>query len=120
MITYSPTTSDNLSHIIFVTGGTKSGKSEFAEHLAKKSNNLTYIALSESNSSDKKWQEKVNSHQKRRPKEWKLIETTNLLSILKEENAIMIQTAHDGFRTALCDHCFWDEKSAKAFKKNVK
>ena len=24
--------SDNISHIIFITGGTKSGKSEFAEH----------------------------------------------------------------------------------------
>ncbi len=44
----------------------------------------------------------------------------DIFSILKEENAIMIQTAHDGFKTALCDHCFWDEKSAKAFKKNVK
>ena len=29
---------DDLSHIIFITGGTKSGKSEFAEHLAKESN----------------------------------------------------------------------------------
>ena len=27
--------SDYSSHIIFITGGTKSGKSEFAEHLAK-------------------------------------------------------------------------------------
>ena len=26
---------DYLSNIIFITGGTKSGKSEFAEHLAK-------------------------------------------------------------------------------------
>ena len=90
MITYNSNTSDNFSHIIFVTGGTKSGKSEFAEHLAKKSKNLTYIALSESNSSDKEWQEKINSHQKRRPKEWKLIETTDLLSILKKENGPLL------------------------------
>ena len=27
--------SDDLSNIIFITGGTKSGKSEFAEYLAK-------------------------------------------------------------------------------------
>ena len=97
MITYNPTTFDSLSHIIFVTGGTKSGKSEFAEHLAKKSKDLTYIALSESNSSDKKWQEKVNLHQKRRPKEWKLIETTNLLSILKEENGPLLIDSIGGF-----------------------
>ena len=33
---------DNLSKIIFITGGTKSGKSEFAEHLAKESKKLSY------------------------------------------------------------------------------
>ena len=41
--------SDNLSHIIFITGGTKSGKSEFAEHLAKKTNKISYVALSKNN-----------------------------------------------------------------------
>ena len=32
------------SHIVFITGGTKSGKSEFAEHLAKKVKKLSYVA----------------------------------------------------------------------------
>ena len=36
----------NFSKIIFITGGTKSGKSEFAEYLGRKSKKLTYIALS--------------------------------------------------------------------------
>ena len=65
--------SNNSSHIIFITGGTKSGKSEFAEHLAKEAKNLSYVALSESNVEDKEWQNKINLHQKRRPKDWKLI-----------------------------------------------
>ena len=34
------------SYIIFITGGTKSGKSEFAEHLAKELKKLSYVALS--------------------------------------------------------------------------
>ena len=55
---------DDLSHIIFITGGTKSGKSEFAEHLAKEERNLSYIALSEKNINDKKWQVKINLHRK--------------------------------------------------------
>ena len=37
------------SHVIFITGGTKSGKSQFAEHLAKEIKNLSYIALSQTN-----------------------------------------------------------------------
>ena len=51
--------SDKLSHIIFITGGTKSGKSEFAEHLAKDSINLSYIALSKNNPNDEEWQKKL-------------------------------------------------------------
>ena len=36
--------SEYSSHIVFITGGTKSGKSEFAEHLAKQKKNLSYVA----------------------------------------------------------------------------
>ena len=81
------------SHIVFITGGTKSGKSEFAEYLAKKVKKLSYVALSENNLDDKEWQEKINLHRKRRPKEWKLIETTNLTNTLrKEEGPILIDS----------------------------
>ena len=34
---------EGLSHIIFITGGTKSGKSEFAEYLAKEIKNLSTV-----------------------------------------------------------------------------
>ena len=77
---------DDLSNIIFITGGTKSGKSEFAEHLAKETKKLSYVALSKNNIEDKEWQEKINIHRKRRPKDWKLIETTDLLNTLSNED----------------------------------
>ena len=38
---------NELSQIILITGGTKSGKSEFAEYLAKEEKKLSYVALSE-------------------------------------------------------------------------
>ena len=56
--------SEYSSHIVFITGGTKSGKSEFAEHLAKEVKELSYIALSENNLDDKEWQDKINLHRK--------------------------------------------------------
>ena len=65
--------SEYSSHIVFVTGGTKSGKSEFAEYLAKKVERLSYVALSENNLDDKEWQDKINLHRKRMTKDWKLI-----------------------------------------------
>ena len=71
------------SYIVFITGGTKSGKSEFAEHLAKQIKKISYVALSENNLDDKEWQDKINLNRKRRPKDWKLIETTDLLNRLR-------------------------------------
>ena len=88
---------ENFSDIIFVTGGTKSGKSEFAEHLAKKTKNLSYIALSDNNVHDKEWQKKIQLHRKRRPKDWKLIETTDLLNTLSKEDCPMLIDSIGGF-----------------------
>ena len=89
--------SDNISHIIFITGGTKSGKSEFAEHLAKKVKNLSYVALSDKNIDDKDWLEKINLHRKRRPKGWILIETTDLLNTLSKEDGPLLIDSIGGF-----------------------
>ena len=50
-------TNEYSSHIVFITGGTKSGKSEFAEYLAKKVKKLSYVALSENNLDDKEYEE---------------------------------------------------------------
>jgi len=89
--------SDDLSHIIFITGGTKSGKSEFAEYLAKKVKKLSYVALSENNLDDKEWQDKINLHRKRRPKDWKLIETPDLLKTLRNEEGPLLIDSIGGF-----------------------
>ena len=72
----------NLTKIIFITGGTKSGKSEFAEYLGRKIEKITYIALSELRADDVNWQKKILQHRKRRPKEWDLVETNNLINAL--------------------------------------
>ena len=87
----------NLSKIIFITGGTKSGKSEFAEYLGKKIQKLTYIALSESRQNDIIWQKKILQHRKRRPREWVLIETNNLISALISEKGPVLIDSIGGF-----------------------
>ena len=89
--------SENSSYIVFITGGTKSGKSEFAEHLAKEAKTLSYVALSHNNIDDKDWQDKINLHRKRRPKDWKLIETTDLLTTLRKEGGPLLIDSIGGF-----------------------
>ena len=89
--------SEYSSHIVLITGGTKSGKSEFAEHLAKEVKKLSYVALSENKLEDKEWQDKINLHRKRRPKDWKLIETTDLLNTLSKEDGPLLIDSIGGF-----------------------
>ena len=85
------------SNIIFITGGTKSGKSEYAEYLARKINNIVYIALSDVRKNDKNWEKKILIHRKRRPDNWTLIETNNLNSILKSVNGPILIDSIGGF-----------------------
>ena len=88
---------NSFSKIIFITGGTKSGKSEFAEYLGRKIKNLTYIALSEPITNDLNWQKKILNHRKRRPKDWALVETSDLISALKKENGPILIDSIGGF-----------------------
>ena len=61
---------------ILVTGGSSSGKSEFAEALAAKNKSVIYLATATSNRNDREWQSKILKHQQRRPAEWKTVETS--------------------------------------------
>ena len=89
---------DNISsNIIFITGGTKSGKSEFAEYLGRKISKITYIALSDSRPEDINWQKKIIHHRKRRPEEWGLVETNNLIQTLKNEKGPILIDSIGGF-----------------------
>ena len=102
----------NLSKIIFITGGTKSGKSEFAEYLGRKIDKLTYIALSESRTHDVNWQKKILQHRKRRPKEWDLVETNNLINALNTVQGPVLIDSIGGFimESINKDDEEWDKK----------
>ena len=62
---------------ILVTGASSSGKSEFAEALATKTDkSVIYLATARVNQSDREWQSRILKHQHRRPSAWKTVETT--------------------------------------------
>ena len=88
---------DNFSKIILITGGTKSGKSEFAEYLGKKIPHITYIALSEIRPNDDNWQKKILVHRERRPPEWGLIESNDLIGILNKHFGPLLVDSIGGF-----------------------
>ena len=58
---------------------------------------ITYIALSEPRTEDLNWQKKILQHRERRPKDWELVETTNLISALKSEEGPVLIDSIGGF-----------------------
>lgn len=70
-----------LEKTILITGASSSGKSEFAEILAKKSNKIvSYLATAKIDLSDQEWQDKIRNHQQRRPSDWDTISVAENLS----------------------------------------
>lgn len=77
------------SKIILVTGASSSGKSEFAEILAKQTQqSVTYIATAKIDDRDREWQARILKHQQRRPAHWQtLIVNTDLPSYINQTSA---------------------------------
>lgn len=70
-----------LEKTILITGASSSGKSEFAEMLATKSNkSVSYLATAKINLSDQEWQDKIRKHQMRRPSNWQTVPVSSKLS----------------------------------------
>ncbi len=64
----------NFKGLISISGAIRSGKSQLAEFLIKEQDPVTYIATSKPRPNDSDWQQKIDSHRKRRPSHWSLIE----------------------------------------------
>ncbi len=59
--------------IILVTGAARSGKSEFAENIAKNQKNpVIYIATAQDYPEDIQWQARIEAHRLRRPQHWQI------------------------------------------------
>ncbi len=67
--------------IILVTGPARSGKSEWAEHLASHSGkSVVYVATAQTNLDDREWQARIEQHCLRRPPEWTTLHVPIALS----------------------------------------
>jgi adenosylcobinamide kinase/adenosylcobinamide-phosphate guanylyltransferase len=83
--------------VILVVGPASSGKSEWAEKLAKASAKpVTYIATATADPDDSAWQEKLQKHAQRRPQSWSTQEIpTALAAYLNQEkgdNCVLIDS----------------------------
>lgn len=74
-----------MTRIIFIIGGARSGKSVFAEALAKKYHDVIYIATAEAR--DDEMRERIQTHRSRRPTHWKTIESPYFVDkVISQQN----------------------------------
>jgi adenosylcobinamide kinase / adenosylcobinamide-phosphate guanylyltransferase len=106
--------------ITFITGGIRSGKSEYAERLANEKTNVLYVGFGVI--TDDEMQERIETHQKRRPDHWELLTDPTELPIIgstnEESKAILI----DCLSTWLANRCMTipeEELKAKKYQETI-
>lgn len=74
-------------HKILVTGGTRSGKSRYAEGRLAGEARVTYVAPGPraDPAADPEWAARIAEHQLRRPPDWTTVEDTDLAAVLRRE-----------------------------------
>ena len=88
------------SNKVLVTGPSRSGKSEWAEHLARSAENrgksIIYIATATVDPHDEEWQERIERHQQRRPPHWQTravpIAISETLHDAREQECLLIDS----------------------------
>lgn len=105
--------------IIYISGGTRSGKSSYAQKLAlEKSKNPVYVATA------KIWDEdfaaRVERHKAERGPEWRLLESETNIHLLPIENEVVVVDCVTLWLTNIFMEYREDiEKSLNAFKMQV-
>jgi adenosylcobinamide kinase / adenosylcobinamide-phosphate guanylyltransferase len=76
---------------VLVLGGSRSGKSAFAESLMTGHEDVTYLATSAGAPDDAEWTARVAAHRARRPAGWATLETTAPSDLLRR-GAVLVDS----------------------------
>ncbi len=92
-----------------ILGGTRSGKSTFAESLLADEPGVSYVATSEVRPDDPEWVERLRTHRARRPSHWETVETIDLAAELhRDDTTPMLVDCLGVWLTRLLDDGCWD------------
>ena len=109
-----------MTHRTLVLGGTRSGKSDYAEQLLRDEPAVTYVATGPSPSAaDADWAARVAGHRERRPAWWDTVETGVEASALAREltrasGAVLVDSVTTWLAAAMDECGAWDGSAAAA------
>jgi adenosylcobinamide kinase/adenosylcobinamide-phosphate guanylyltransferase len=103
----------NLSTVL-VTGPSRSGKSEWAEHLAaecqQRGQTVTYVATSMVDSADQEWVARIERHRQRRPPAWNTlhvpVDLSAAIQSASEADCLLV----DSLGTWLANGLEWEDE----------
>ncbi|GAB2473896.1 uroporphyrinogen-III C-methyltransferase [Jatrophihabitans fulvus] len=113
--THRPATSRR----VLVLGGSRSGKSRFAESLAAASDRVTYVATAPDRPDDAEWQQRVTKHRERRPDSWRTVETGELAAVLAEPGLALVDSVTTWLARAMDETGVWESGDRTALDARV-
>ncbi|MGH3450916.1 MAG: bifunctional adenosylcobinamide kinase/adenosylcobinamide-phosphate guanylyltransferase [Haloechinothrix sp.] len=96
---------------VLVLGGARSGKSRHAERLLARYPEVVYVATGNAPCpEDAEWAERVRLHQRRRPAQWRTVETGDAAAALREaQGPVLLDCLATWITRVLDDAGAWDE-----------
>jgi uroporphyrin-III C-methyltransferase len=73
-----------------VLGGSRSGKSRYAERLASSAASVTYVATATGDPGDPEWVARIEGHRQRRPAAWETVETRDLAKLFARDDGSVL------------------------------
>ena len=79
-----------VSRRVLVLGGSRSGKSRYAEQLASSAASVTYVATATAAPGDHEWVARIEGHRRRRPAAWETVETRDLAKLFTRNDGSVL------------------------------
>jgi adenosylcobinamide kinase / adenosylcobinamide-phosphate guanylyltransferase len=117
-LTYQVPVADSPARVttgrrVLVLGGSRSGKSRFAEDYLGPARPVTYVATAPDYPGDAEWADRVRQHRVRRPARWSTVETGDPAEILgqAEDGRPFLVDSITTWLSRVMDDCgCWDEE----------
>jgi adenosylcobinamide kinase / adenosylcobinamide-phosphate guanylyltransferase len=99
---------------VLVLGGSRSGKSAFAESLLADAADVVYVATAAERPDDAEWMQRITAHRDRRPSDWTTVETGELATVLAADGPPVLIDSITSWLARLMDESgYWTTAPAE-------